>query len=183
MTNMIKTVQNPRLILLDCRNSHKLAEIISDVLNFCSFNTCIDDFTQVTDFIIENADSGTYCPENVIADTVLFDENSKMTRDKISTFREGVTSYENAMSFFGNDGEGIMTYSSDNYGADVASRKYTENGGTVSFELVGGGILSRVNIINGKYTVDEILACTGVLLAAGMPLASVLSFFEYEEGC
>ena len=170
MTNMIKTVQNPRLILLDCRNSHKLAEIISDVLNFCSFNTCIDDFTQVTDFIIENADSGTYCPENVIADTVLFDENSKMTRDKISTFREGVTSYENAMSFFGNDGEGIMTYSSDNYGADVASRNYTENGGTV-------------NIINGKYTVDEILACTGVLLAAGMPLASVLSFFEYEEGC
>ena len=84
----------------------------------------------------------------------MFDENSKMTRDKISTFREGVTSYENAMSFFGNDGEGIMTYSSDNYGADVASRNYTENGGTVSFELVGGGILSRVNIINGKYQLE-----------------------------
>ena len=182
MTNKIRTVQNPRLILLDCKNSHKLAQIISDILNFCKFNTCIDDFSEITDFVIENADSGIERPENVIDDTVLFDNNSSLSRDLIKGFRESVTPYENAMKFFGEDNDRVITYSSENYGADVASRNYAENGGTVSFELIGGGILSRVNVINGKYTVDEVLACTGVLIAAGMPLASVLNFFEYEEG-
>lgn len=182
MTNKIKTVQNPRLILLDCGNSNKLAGIISDVLNYCKFNTCIDDFTEITDFVILNADSGIQRPENVIADTVLFDENSSLSKSLIESFRKSVTPYENAMKLFSEDNDKLITYSSENYGADVASRNYAENGGTVSFELVVGGILSRVNIINGKYTVDEILACTGILLAAGMPLASVLNFFEYEEG-
>ncbi len=181
MTNRIKTVQNPRLILLACENSARLADIISDILNYCSYNTCIDDFSQNTDFIIENGSCKQECPENVIEDTVLFDDKSELTKEALSSFRERVAKYEDAMEMFGEESDKVITFSSENYGADVACRNYSKNSGTASFGLVGNGILSRVNIIDGKYTVDEILACTGVLLATGMPLASILGFFDYEE--
>lgn len=181
MTNRIKTVQNPRAILIACKNSKRIAEIISDILNFCSYNTCIDDFSQNTDFVIENRDYDDNCPENVIADTILFDGDCEIDEDRMMQFREKVTSYENAMRLYGDDFSGVITFSADNYGADVACRNVSEDNGTASFEIIGNGILSRVNIIDGKYSVEEVLACTGVLLAIGMPMASVLSFFDYEE--
>lgn len=49
MTNRIKTVQNPRLIMIISENGKRIGDIVSDVLNFCSYNTCIDDFSQNTD--------------------------------------------------------------------------------------------------------------------------------------
>ncbi len=181
MTNRLKTVQNPRLILIAGKNSKRIAGIVSDILNYCSYNTCIDDFSENTDFVIENPESDADCPDNIIADTLLFDENSAIPSGRMSDFREKVTSYENAMKLFGEESEGIITYSADNYGADVACRNLSESDGTTSFDIIGNGILSRVNIIDGKYSVEEVLACTGVLLAAGLPLASILGFFDCER--
>lgn len=182
MTNRIKTVQNPRLILLACKNAERIGGMISDILNYCRYNTCINDFSENTDFVIENKGYNDPHPDGIIADTVLFDDSSNISTERISEFREKVTSYEYATELFGEDMNGVITYSADNYGADVACRNITENDGRLSFDIVGNGILSRINITEGKYTVDEVLACMGVLLAAGMPMASISGFFDNEEG-
>lgn len=181
MTNRIKTVQKPRLILVACKNSERMAHIISGILNFCSYNTCIDDFTQNTDFVIETNQYSGNDYEHVIPDTAVFDEESAAKSERLAEFRQKVTPYENAMKLFGEDPEDVITYSEDNYGADVACRNLSSSDGTTSFDIIGNGILGRVNIVSGKYSVDEVLACTGVLLAAGMPLASILGYFDYEE--
>ncbi len=178
MTNRIKTVQNPRLIVISCENGRRVGDIISDILNYCRYNTCINDFSENTDFVIVTPEYNGSRPENVIADTILFDKNTEFRRECIGQFRSKVTSYENAMKEFGEDTADIITYSSENYGADVACRNIAEKNGTAAFDIIGNGILSRVNIIEGKYSVQEVLACTGVLLAAGLPLASVLNYFE-----
>ena len=34
MTNRIKTVQKPKVIMVCCRDSERISEIISDILNF-----------------------------------------------------------------------------------------------------------------------------------------------------
>ncbi len=176
MTNRIKTVQTPRLIMIDCKNGDRIADIVSDILNFCSYNTCIDDFSLNTDFIIETPQFKGERPENIIADTILFDSADELK--PAEEFRSRVTSYENAMQFYGEDNDDIITYSAENYGADVACRNKSEKNGIAAFDIIGNGILSRVNIINGKYSVDEVLACTGVLLATGLPLASIINYFE-----
>ncbi len=178
MTNRIKTVQNPRLIVIACDNGKRVGDIVSDVLNFCMYNTCINDFSQNTDFVIENPEYKGGCPENVIADTILFDDDSKYSGECVKKFRSRVTSYENAIQLYGEDPQDVLTYSSEHYGADVACRNISEKNGIAAFDIIGNGILSRVNISEGKYTVDEVLACTGVLLAAGLPLASIINYFE-----
>lgn len=178
MTNRMKTVQNPRLIVIACDNGKRVGDIVSDALNYCCYNTCINDFSQNTDFVIENPEYEGACPEHVIADTILFDNDSKYSRDCVGHFRSRVTSYENAMRLYGEDPQDVITYSSRNYGADVACRNLSEKNGSAAFDLIGNGILSRIHIVEGKYSVDEVLACTGVLLAAGLPLASIINYFE-----
>ncbi len=178
MTNRIKTVQNPRLIMIISENGKRIGDIVSDVLNFCSYNTCIDDFSQNTDFVIETPDYSGERPDNIIEDTVLFDSAPLDNEELFGKFRQRVTSYENAMELYGDTSGDIITYSRENYGADVACRNITEKNGITAFDIVGNGILSRVNMIAGKYSVDEVLGCTGVLLAAGLPLASIINYFE-----
>lgn len=178
MTNRIKTVQTPRLIVFACNNGKRLGDIVSDILNYCKYNTCVNDFSENTDFVIENPDYSGNCPDNVISDAILFDENTDYSKEDIDKFRVRITSYENALHMYGEEPTGVITYSADNYGADVACRNITEKNGTKTFDIIGNGILSRVNMINGKYSVEEVLACTGVLLAAGLPLASILNYFE-----
>ena len=178
VTNRIKTVQNPRLIVIACNNGTRVGDIVSDVLNYCKYNTCINDFSQNTDFVIENPDYTGECPRNVIADTILFDDDSKYKCECAKKFRSRVTSYENAMHLYGGEPQDVLTYSSEHYAADVACRNISRRNGKAVFDIIGNGILSRVNIKDGKYSVDEVLACTGVLLAAGLPLASIINYFE-----
>ena len=179
MTNRIKTVQKP--ILVCCRQSERLSEIISGILNFCSFNSSIDDFTENTDFIIATESSECLSSDQVICDTAFFDGTAAPLAEKLTAFRQKVTDYENAMKLYGEAPEDVLTYSVDNYSADVACRNIVNENGTTSFDIIGKGILSRVSIVSGKYSAEEVLACTAVLLSAGLPLASVLEYFRYEE--
>ena len=148
MTNRIKTVQCPRVILVATENGEKLAQMISEIMNYCTYNTVIDDFSENTDFVIESEGFDVNCPENTVADTVVFDES--------------------------------CCISGENYGADVACRNMTSDGTRISFDLIGNGILSRLSFDSSRYTVEDVLACTGVLIATGMPMASVLNFFAAE---
>ncbi len=173
MTNKMKTVQKPRLIFLNCEDSQRLAELISSILDFCSYNNCIDDFSENTDFVIETSKYNGECPENVIADTVLYDEKHSNEWQRIGRFRQKVTAYEN----IGNDENEVLTYSTDNYGADLACRNISRCGNTATFDIVGNGILSRINIDKDKYSVEEVLACIGVLTASGLPLAAISGYF------
>ena len=114
------------------------------------------------------------CPENMIADTVLYDE--KNNSDCINKFRRKVTSYENIKT----DDEKALTYSTDNYGADLACRNISECGNEICLNIVGGGILSRISLDKNKCTVAEVLACIGVLTAAGLPLAAISGYFTSD---
>ncbi len=181
MTNRIKTVQKPKVIMVCCRDSERISEIISDILNFCSFNSSINDFSENTDFVIET-DCCCETPDgDVIYDTAVFDGSSEIPEKKLSVFRSKVTDYENAMRIYGDDPEDVITFSEENYCADVACRNITAEDGNVSFDIIGNGILSRVSIVSGRYSIQEVLACTGALLSAGLPLASVLEYFRYEK--
>ncbi len=175
MTNKMKTVQRPRLIFLACKNSQRLAELISGILDFCSYNNCIDDFSENTDFVIETSGYNGECPKDVIADTVLYDEENS---DRcISGFRQRVTAYEN----IGTDENNVLTYSAHNYGADLACRNISECCNTVTLDIVGNGILSRICLDKDKYSVEEVLACMGVLIASGLPLAAISGYFTSDS--
>lgn len=174
MTNKIKTVQKPRLIFLACENSYRLAELISDILDFCSYNNCIDDFSENTDFVIETSEYRGEYPENVLPDTVLYD--SKYSDKRINEFRQKVTAYENT----GADENDVLTYSADNYGADLAGRNISLLGDKITADIVGNGILSRVCLDRNKYSIEEVLACMAVLIASGLPLASISEYFTSD---
>lgn len=180
MTNKIKTVQYPRVVLIATENSRKLSSIISDVMNYCTYNTLIDDFSENTDFVIESEAFDSNCPKDAIADTIIFDTGCGLPCERIGAFREKITSYENSMKIHHAAGEKLTTYSAENYGADVACRNISVDGGITSCDLIGNGILSRLSFDSRKYTVDEVLACTGVLLATGMPMAAILNYFAAE---
>ena len=176
MTNKMKTVQKPRLILLACENSHRIAELVSGILDFCSYNNCIDDFSENTDFIIETTEYDGERRTGVIADTVLFDGKCSIECERIGEFRQKVTAYEN----IGADEGDVLTYSADNYGADLACRNVSETGETVSLDIVGNGILSRINFDKDKCTAEEVLICMSVLVGAGLPLAAISGYFTSE---
>ena len=175
MTNRMKTVQNPRLILAVCQNARRISEILSDILNYCSYNTCIDSFSENTDFILSTK-SGTECPEGVIADTVIFDQS--VSNEVFSGFKKKVTSYEHFYSVHKEEPISVITYSLDHYSADVTFRNIKEQNETTVFEIIVNGILSRVRINNRRYSLEEVLQCTAVLTATGIPLASIISFFN-----
>ncbi len=175
MTNKMKTVQKPRLIFLACENSQRLAELISNILDFCSYNNCINNFSENTDFVIETLGYGEEYPENVIADTVLYDGG--YCRNKhLGEFRQRVTAYENIDS----SEDEALTYSTDNYGADLACRNISEYDNTMTLDIVGNGILSRISLDKNKYSVGEVLACMGVLTASGLPLAAISGYFTSD---
>lgn len=182
MTNRIKTVQNPKLILVACKNSERIADIISSILNFCCYNTCIDNFSENTDFVIANYSDKFTIPQDTIADTVLFDRSSALSDSDISRFRNKVTSYEYSLKRYGEYAENIFTYSLENYDADVTHRNksITTDGKTV-FDVIGTGILSRVHIKNSAFSVEEVLECTAALIAAGIPIASILGYFNSSD--
>ena len=178
MTNKIKTVQSPRLILTCCKNAERLTQIVSDTLNYCKYNTCIEDFSQNTDFILTSKISLPQLPRGIVKHTVVFDECSNINRSDVEGFKNGVTSYENADRFFGGDEGIVTTYSSDNYSADVTCRNISKNGGTTSFDIINHGILLRVQIDDSKYMVDEVLQCMAVFAATGVPLAAAVEYFR-----
>lgn len=175
MTNKVKTVLNPRLILIDSENAARIGSILSDILDRCGFNTCIDDYTLNTDFVIATDSSYTPEAEALIPDTIYFDKTMPQQQDG---FRHRITSYENALEQFGSESGNVVTYSAENYDAAITCRHQQSKDGILTFDLVGKGILSRVSVTAGKYTVEEILACTAILLAAGLPLAAVLEHFD-----
>lgn len=176
MTNRIKTVQYPKLILVMCRNSEKIANLISDILNFCSYNTCIEDFSENTDYIIALSLTSCKCNGGYIADAALIDDTCE-NASELSDFRKIALPYEIAEDEFEEDSK-LITYSADNYSADVACRSISLQGDSTVFDVVSGGVLSRARISSGEYSVDDVLSCSTVLIAAGVPLASVLGFFN-----
>lgn len=173
MTNKIKTVQKPKLIFAACKGSEHIAELISDILDFCSYNTCIDEYSANTDFVIADYAFGDNLPEGVISETVIFDGTADINDEFLSKFRIKVASYESCCERFGDRTDGILTYSTENYDADVTCRNL-EGGG--SFDIIVNGILSRVDI-GEKYSAEDALICTSVLLATGIPLASIVEYF------
>lgn len=175
LTNRIKTVKYPKLILLRCEDSNRLSELISDILNYCSYNTCIDDFTENTDYVISCSECSNEEMSGVIADTALASA-SDLHDLRRNGFRRLVASYEE-VSELPESEEGLITYSGDNYSADVTCRNISSSGDATVFDIVSSGILSRVRINSSVYTVYEVLVCTSVLLAAGIPLASVIGYF------
>ncbi len=178
MTKEIKTVQNPRLILVLCENAERISEIISDILNNCSYNTCIDRFTENTDFIISGRICAAECSEDIIADTVVFDKYPNTVKDVVSKFKNRVTSYECCCGSHADESVPALTYSRDNYSADITCRNIGNQKGKTVFDIIGSGILGRIRMNSESYTVDEVLLCTAVLTVTGVPLASILNYFN-----
>lgn len=182
MTNRIKTVQNPKLILVACKNSERISDIISNILNFCCYNTCIDDFSENTDFVITNYSENFTIPNDTIANTVIFDGSLSLSDGVIMKFRNKATSYEYCLKKYGEDVRNILTYSSENYDADVTYRnKSITPDGEIVFDIIGTGILSRVRLNNSVFSLDEVLVCTAALIATGIPIASILGYFNSSD--
>ena len=74
--------------------------------------------------------------------------------------------------------ERMISFSGENYSADVACRNISTQGDITVFDIVSGGILSRVRINSSIYSVSDVLVCTAVLIAAGIPIASVTGYFK-----
>ena len=177
MTNRIKTVRYPKLILVRCENAERVSELISDILNFCSYNTSIDDFSENTDYIICCDADLTEVPEGIIADTVLMDQACSDEID-IDAFRTVVADYDELPEGYEERKKGCFTFSAENYYADLACRNICSNGSALVFDIVSGGILSRVRVDSDVYSVDDIVLCTSVLVALGIPMAAVLGYFN-----
>ncbi len=174
MTNGVKTVKYPRMILLNCGEADRLSEIISDILKFCSYNASVDGLEENTDYIISKSYDDIIDNDGIIADTVLSD---CVEENEILRFRRIVTPYEKAAESEESEKK-LLTYSAENYSADVTCRNISTQGDSTVFDILSGGILSRVRINSSIYSVSEVLICTSVLIAAGIPLAAILSFFN-----
>ncbi len=178
MTNRIKTVQKPRILLIDCNNAKKISEIVSDILNYCSYNTIINSFRENTDFIILTDGKLFLDGSKFIADTVMFDKTSVLSDNEIHRFRNCVTSYEYCLEKYGDNFQGIMTYSSENYDAKLMSRNINIDGNITSFDIIHDGILIRAKIQNNLYSLEDVLICTCTLAATGIPIAAILRYFN-----
>lgn len=178
MTAQIKTVQYPKLILIDCTNQDKISKVLSDILNSCSFNTCIDGFSEHTDFVIAQYQREAERSDKIIPYTVVFDEKSELSDSDIEKFQKKVSTYEYAYKKYGDENTDVLTYSPNHYSADVTCRNVKVSGKDIVFEIIRSGILSRVHIKSNLYSVEEVLLCTAVLTATGIPLASVIGYFN-----
>ena len=176
LTNRIKTVKYRRMIFFRCECAARICRLISDILNSCSYNTSIDDLSEETDFILYCSEKVPELPADVIADTAL------VTPDNIGSvsdmgFRRTVMRYEDIDESLEDD-ERMISFSGENYSADVACRNISTQGDITVFDIVSGGILSRVRINSSIYSVSDVLVCTAVLIAAGIPIASVTGYFK-----
>lgn len=178
MTSKIKTVQKPRQIFIACKNMNRISEIIFDILKFCSYSTYKDVFSENADFIISKYSENFKLNENVIADTIIFDESCNIDDNSIFKFRNIVASYEYCSQKYGDDEQKLLTYSKENYDADVTCRNIVNDDGITVFNIIITGILSRVRISNKIFSVEDVLICTAVLIATGIPMASVLEYFN-----
>ncbi len=176
MTSGIKTVQTPRRICMACQNSQRVCSIVSDILNQCGYNTCTDDDNENTDFVL-SVYHDKACPKDFIKNVIVFDGSSSISLDEVNAFRHKVTSYENSMAVFGENSEAVLTYSAENYSADITCRNVVQTNEFVSFDLIGGEILFRIRA-KAEYSLDEILMCIAVLMATGIPLAAVVAYFN-----
>lgn len=177
MTNRIKTVQYPRMILVKCNDAERVSGLISDILNFCSYNTCIDDFSENTDYVICCDSDLSQVPDGIVADTVLMDQDYTQKID-VDAFKKIVADYDELPEGYEEENKGCFTFSSDNYYADLACRNICSDGNTLEFEIVSGGILGRVRVDKDKYSVNDILLSTSALVALGIPMAAVLGYFN-----
>ena len=176
LTNGIKTVKYRRMIFFRCECPARICELISDILNYCSYNTSTDDLSGDTDYILHCSDKMPELPDDVIADTAF------VTSDNIGCisgieFRRIVLGYEDVDESL-EDNERILTFSEENYSADVTCRNINTQGDITVFDIVSGGILSRVRINSSIYSVSDVLVCTAVLIAAGIPIASITGYFK-----
>ncbi len=175
MTNRLKTVRYKKLIRIKRKDGKRIAGLLSQILDNCGFNTCIDDFSENTDYVITSETADSDVPEDVIHDTIVYDDPAE--GPSAEGFRAAVTDYVNAVSE-DEDGPNYVTYSDTNYAADVACRNVSVQGSETGFDIVCGGILGRARIDNGRYSVEEVLVCAAALTASGVPMASVLEFFN-----
>ncbi len=178
MTDVIRTVRNPKLILVACKNSERIAAIIASVLDACSYSTGINECRCDTEFCIATAGSAAQIPQNAIPDIVVFDGERELPETDLSRFRKLVGTYEYAGAKKSAAACSVLTYSYENEDADVSCRNITENEQLTAFEIVDSGILSRIRIDPRLYSVDEVLICMAVFTAMGVPIASVSSFFN-----
>ncbi len=179
MTNRLKTVRVPRLILVECENELKISQTISDILNYCSYNTTVNCFTENTDFIISTDRESVRYAENIIPSTFVFDNDTDIQNKILSGFAKKVALYECCIGRYDESGDDFLTYSSENYDADVTARNISVNGGATLFDIIDEGILSRVRLKGDKYSVNDVLICTAALVATGIPVASILGYFNH----
>lgn len=174
LSNSVKTVKYPRLIFLSSGESERLSEIISGILNCCSYSTSVGKIDENADYIISNSFIDFNDEVGIMPDTAFADRDEIR---KFSMFRRIVTSYEEAAE--GDEADDrLLTYSLENYSADVSCRNISVQGDSTVFDILSGGILSRVRINSSIYSVRDVLVCTSVLIATGVPIAAILSFFN-----
>lgn len=162
-----------RAIELRCRNAESYSQILYSALAACGYSTAIDSFDGDTAFVLLNGQSLRKDKNDASADIIVFDD-SFYDASEISRFRVAVTDYENP-HLAELDDMMVFTFSEEHYGADLASRNVSVRQDELSFDIVSGGILSRVRVKKPDCTVRDILLCAAVLIAAGIPIASVVS--------
>ena len=162
-----------RVIELRCRNAGRYSQILYSVLASCGYSAAIDSFDGDTAFVLLNGQSLSRERNVVSADMIVFDD-SFYDVSEISRFRVAVTDYENPHAAELN-GIKVFTFSEEHYGADLASRNVSVRQDELAFDIVSGGILSRVRITKPECSVRDILLCAAVLISAGIPIASIVS--------
>lgn len=173
MVDEVKTIRSPKWILLSCKNAEKISCLIVDILNDCSYRTCRNSVSENVDFIVtDNAE----IPKGVSAETIFFDGSVTLSENMIEMFTHKVSSYEYVCRRYGDEYRNIKTYSENHYSADVTCRNVDGR----EFDIIHGGILGRVRMKKNVYTVQDVLLCTAVLTATGIPLASVIEYFSRE---
>ncbi len=173
MPSEIDSAKDNRLILVLCQNAAKICRMLSEVLTYCSYSTGDGTAVKNADFILSD-DPELSC-DGMIRETVLFDETVSVEKELL-LFQNKITSYECSVNLK-EEGLSVVTYSPDHYSADVRCRNLSGNGSSNVFDVIANGILSRVQADKEKYSVEDVLVCTAVLTASGLPLASVLGFF------
>ena len=164
-----------KAIELRCRNADKYSQIICKALVSCGCSAGTDSSDADTAFVLLNGRSIGEDNRDVSADIIVFDDSS-CEADEISRFRIAVTDYENARHLEGKLSN-AFTFSEEHYGAELACRSVSRQDDGLAFDIVSGGILSRVRVKRDDLSVRDVLLCTAVLIAAGIPIASVVSCF------
>ncbi len=179
MTGREKLVKCSRLILLRCSNSEKLCRMISELLGFCGYEVSDETGGFNSDFTVSDTVNTEDIPDGVIHDTAVSDGSCKSMAE-LSSFRRIVTGYSPELQTEGEGGR-LFTYSEDNCLADLNCRNITRDGDMTVMEILSGGILSKMRLKKRKYTCDEAEICIAAAIAAGIPIASAVGFFE-ENG-